>query len=236
MPVMSGIEFVRIAKEKHPNLDMIMITTESGKEASLSSSEHGILGLISKPFTPANLSSQIYNILNSQGSCREMKLTRPLRIAYIDDNSTNLKLFKKYFEKKGHFVSTFLNEKGDQAYHLYKSIIDHIENRCPYDIVVFDYHMPKMTGVEILSRTFNVIKEYELKGFNWIYPMNIVFTSVTNYIKLDPNAEIAAIILNKGSQDLADSFEHILKFSINNDACNAKNTKYSIVSAIDNPY
>lgn len=52
MPEVTGIEMVKVVKQKFPNMPMFMVTTESSKEMRQKMMEAGANDIITKPFPP----------------------------------------------------------------------------------------------------------------------------------------------------------------------------------------
>jgi len=67
---------------------------------------------------------------------------RPFKILLVDDNPDGLLVRRQLLEEFGWQVDTSLN--GEEGLRRFES--------CKYDIVVTDYRMPRMDGIEMIRR------------------------------------------------------------------------------------
>lgn len=63
MPVMSGLDAVKVIIPEFPNAKIIMITALGQQRIIVDAIEHGAKDFITKPFTPEKLKSVIANIM-----------------------------------------------------------------------------------------------------------------------------------------------------------------------------
>lgn len=78
-----------------------------------------------------------------------------LNVLIAEDNKFTALQYKKYLESKGYKVTVFTESikcwNKFQSEFRYKKIVLK-ENGAPYDYVLLDHDMPKMTGAEIATR------------------------------------------------------------------------------------
>jgi DNA-binding NtrC family response regulator len=75
MPQVNGIEFLRIIKERWPNLKVVMVTGYPSIETAVEATRLGALDYISKPFTPNELREKVEQAL---GDTAEVIPIRPV--------------------------------------------------------------------------------------------------------------------------------------------------------------
>jgi two-component system, chemotaxis family, chemotaxis protein CheY len=63
MPVMSGIEALKIIRQQDPNAKIIMITALGQQRIIVDAIENGAKDFITKPFQPEKLKEVIFNVL-----------------------------------------------------------------------------------------------------------------------------------------------------------------------------
>ena len=64
MPVMNGLDFIRLVRKEDNNIFIIMITTEGGKAEVITALKAGVNNYIVKPFTSQVLSDKLQDIMN----------------------------------------------------------------------------------------------------------------------------------------------------------------------------
>jgi len=64
MPIMNGLDFIRLVRKEDNNIFIIMITTEGGKSEVITALKAGVNNYIVKPFTPQVLSDKLQDIMN----------------------------------------------------------------------------------------------------------------------------------------------------------------------------
>lgn len=75
MPVMDGLEFLRAAKEMHPQLEIVLMTAYGGLQSALEALRFGAYDYITKPFTRDGLLAAVHRGIEKQ------KLSFDLRAA-----------------------------------------------------------------------------------------------------------------------------------------------------------
>ena len=63
-PYLSGLEVIRAAVALHPDIPVIMITSEGDRETRLEALDAGATEFVTKPFDPIELSTRVRNLLN----------------------------------------------------------------------------------------------------------------------------------------------------------------------------
>ena len=65
MPIMSGLDAVKVIIPEFPNAKIIMITALGQQRIIVDAIEHGAKDFVTKPFTPEKLKSVITNIMEA---------------------------------------------------------------------------------------------------------------------------------------------------------------------------
>lgn len=63
MPIMNGLDFIRLVRKEDNNIFIIMITTEGGKAEVITALKAGVNNYIVKPFTPQVLSDKLQDMI-----------------------------------------------------------------------------------------------------------------------------------------------------------------------------
>ncbi|NVL89431.1 MAG: response regulator [Desulfobacterales bacterium] len=74
-----------------------------------------------------------------------------MNILVVDDEKVQLETLKRGLRSKGHEVAGALSAK-DAIRHLEDSTLRHLKNGAKIDLVLTDYSMPEMNGLELLKR------------------------------------------------------------------------------------
>ncbi|MEM8862708.1 MAG: response regulator, partial [Chloroflexota bacterium] len=102
-------------------------------------------------------------------------------VLIIDDNAANLRVMKNYCRRWGMSPKTAVG--GKEAIRLLK------KQSSPFDVVLLDYQMPDMNGLEMLK---------ELHATNFVVPPTIMITSVSDReIKADAKRFGASLFMYK---------------------------------------
>jgi len=150
MPEMDGMQFARLAKQRLPELPIILLSSlgdERNKEH-----ESVFASVLTKPIKESLLYSQIAARLGARefraenaNAARKALTTEidlstqfPLRILVAEDNSINQKLAVRSFGKMGYQVDIAGN--GLEAFEMAQAK--------SYDIIMMDIQMPEMDGLE----------------------------------------------------------------------------------------
>lgn len=73
MPEMDGLEFLKVIKEKHPRIPVIMITGYATINTALQSMQLGAFDYVAKPFTKAELRGVVERAAHLVGTGEELK-------------------------------------------------------------------------------------------------------------------------------------------------------------------
>jgi CheY-like chemotaxis protein len=110
----------------------------------------------------------------------------PARILLVDDNQAGLSARKSVLEELGHRVTTATN--GHEALECF--------NQEPFDLVVTDYRMPRMSGSELIERIRKIrptLPVILLSGFAEPLGLNESNTSADAVIQKSAN-EVAHLV------------------------------------------
>lgn len=64
MPVMNGLDFIKVARQAKLKTPIVMLTTEGGEEQIAQAMAAGATGYLTKPFTPEKLKSKLDIVLD----------------------------------------------------------------------------------------------------------------------------------------------------------------------------
>lgn len=64
MPVMNGLDFIKVARQAKLKTPIVMLTTEGGDEQIAQAMAAGASGYLTKPFTPEKLKSKLDIVLD----------------------------------------------------------------------------------------------------------------------------------------------------------------------------
>ncbi len=150
MPKKDGMQVLREAKERVPDLIVIIITGYPSIETIRESSACNAFDYITKPLDPDVVSDCVKRSLNTRKLSRELKVPeKPPSILVVDDMQSALFLSEVILQDEGYH--TEIAQNGSDALALFKQ-----KN---FDIVIADLHMPGMDGIELL----NNIKKINIK-------------------------------------------------------------------------
>jgi DNA-binding NtrC family response regulator len=76
MPRVSGMELLRYVKERHPDVQVVMITGYASIDSAVEATKNGAAGFVPKPFTPEELAVVVENAL-----ARRAQAPKPQRAA-----------------------------------------------------------------------------------------------------------------------------------------------------------
>jgi len=120
-----------------------------------------------------------------------------MKIVIADDSRTARFLIRQYLEMAGFFQADFIEvESGREA-------LDHLKENA-VDLVITDYKMPEMDGLDLLRRVKASPKLHDL-------PV-LVITSFANQAKIDELLENGAFAVLQKSLSLAKLHETVKPF------------------------
>jgi response regulator RpfG family c-di-GMP phosphodiesterase len=101
------------------------------------------VSFLSKPFSPEGLASKVREVLdNKVGDHYDKGKTMRDTILFVDDDIVVLQILKRIFTAEGYDVVTATS--GEEGLRVLE--------QTPVPVVVADYHMPGMSGVEFLEQ------------------------------------------------------------------------------------
>ena len=122
---------------------------------------------------------------------RPQPVSDPKRILIVDDNKMGLSARRSVLEAVGHTVTTALS--GTEALALFEE--------GAFDLVVTDYKMPKMTGVELIA---------ELRDLNPNLPI-ILISGFADTLGLNEENTKADAVLQKSSSEVTQLMRAVSK-------------------------
>ncbi|MDN3514100.1 MAG: response regulator [Candidatus Brocadia sp.] len=150
MPKKDGMQVLKEAKERMPNMIVIVITGYPSIETIREASGYNAFDYITKPLDPDEICDCIQRALESRKLSREFKIPeKPPRILIVDDMQSALFLSESVLGDEGYHAE--IAQNGQEALERFKQ-----KN---FDIVITDLHMPVMDGIELL----NNIKKQDIK-------------------------------------------------------------------------
>ncbi|MFN3532351.1 MAG: response regulator [Candidatus Brocadia sp.] len=150
MPKKDGMQILKEAKSRMPDLIVIIITGYPSIETIREASEYNAFDYITKPLDPDEVSDCVRRALEARKLSRELKIPeKPPRILVVDDMQSALFLAEGVLEDEGYHAE--IAQNGQEAIERFK--------QKHFDIVIADLHMPGMDGIELL----NNIKKLDIK-------------------------------------------------------------------------
>lgn len=150
MPKKDGMQILKEAKSRMPDMIVIIITGYPSIETIRESSEYNAFDYITKPLDPDEVCDCIKRSLEARKLSREFKIPKkPPRILVVDDMQSALFLSEGVLEDEGYHAE--IAQNGQEALERFK--------QKHFDIVIADLHMPVMDGIELL----NNIKRQDIK-------------------------------------------------------------------------
>jgi CheY-like chemotaxis protein len=146
MPGMSGVMLSTKAKEQHPQLPIILLSSVSDETAKVYAGLFTIV--INKPVKQRQLGRAILTVLQQHQTetgqqtegvlNKDFAASHPLKIMVAEDNEMNQELLLEILRRLGYTPA--LATTGTQAI----AMLD----KERYDLVLMDVHMPEMDGLE----------------------------------------------------------------------------------------
>ena len=150
MPKKDGIQVLKEAKNRVPDIITIIMTGYPSLETIRESSEYNAFDYITKPLDPDEVCECIKRSIEVRKLSRELKIPeKPPSILVVDDMQSALFLSEGILQDEGYHAE--IAQNGQEA--LERFLQKH------FDVVVADLHMPGMDGIELL----NNIKKQDIK-------------------------------------------------------------------------
>jgi len=147
LPDMTGTELI-FAIRHHPtqsSMPFILISSETDQSNLEEVRQAGTIAILPKPFDNSQLLHSVQNVLNflnaedDREDFADLKISS-LKVLLVDDSHVARKHIRSVLERIGF---QYITEAADG-----KEAMPHIE-RTLFDLVVTDYHMPNMDGLEL---------------------------------------------------------------------------------------
>jgi PAS domain S-box-containing protein len=156
MPMMDGCSLITKIRElkNGKQLPAILLRMMTKRGRSIESNEKNLIASINKPIKQHLLYDLLKNMLNNNAPEQTAKIfdlnpevKKPLKILLADDNEVNQRVALKMLEKIGH--------KADLAANGLE-VLDAVQQN-NYDVILMDYYMPEMNGLETARLIVNAI-------------------------------------------------------------------------------
>ncbi len=140
LPMMSGIEMLSRMKASSDlaHLTVIMLTSNTSKQAIAQAFSAGASHYLIKPYKPEELKSRIQDVYD--------KINFKKRIMVVDDSNLIITMVSRLLKKMGYEV-TCIARDGDEAKRVY------FEHK-PY-LIFMDLNMPKVDGMQAIANIRN---------------------------------------------------------------------------------
>lgn len=137
LPGINGVDLMEKTKRHKPELEVILISDQGTSSSAEPAMRRGAFAFLEKPLSLSSLSEKIKEALKKQMETGHGKG----KILIVDDNAELRKTIQRLMTLDGYAVS----EAGDGEEAVNKV---RAEN---FDIVLMDFHMPKLTGPEAVK-------------------------------------------------------------------------------------
>ena len=142
MPKKDGIQVLKEAKNRVPDIITIIMTGYPSIETIRESSEYNAFDYITKPLDPDEVCECIKRSIEVRKLSRELKIPeKPPSILVVDDMQSALFLSEGILQDEGYHAE--IAQNGQEALERFK--------QKHFDVVVADLHMPGMDGIELLN-------------------------------------------------------------------------------------
>ena len=150
MPKKDGIQVLKEAKNRVPDIITIIITGYPSIETIREASEYSAFDYITKPLDPDEICECIKRSLEVRKLSRELRVPeKPPIILIVDDMQSALFLSEGILQDEGYHAE--IAQNGQE-------VLERLKQK-HFDIIVADLHMPGMDGIELL----NNIKKLDIK-------------------------------------------------------------------------
>ena len=150
MPKKDGIQVLKEAKNRVPDIITIIITGYPSIETIREASEYNAFDYITKPLDPDEICECIKRSLAVRKLSRELRVPeKPPIILIVDDMQSALFLSEGILQDEGYHAE--IAQNGQE-------VLERLKQK-HFDIIVADLHMPGMDGIELL----NNIKKLDIK-------------------------------------------------------------------------
>ena len=150
MPKKDGIQVLKEAKNRVPDIITIIITGYPSIETIREASEYSAFDYITKPLDPDEICECIKRSLEVRKLSRELRIPeKPPIILIVDDMQSALFLSEDILQDEGYHAE--IAQNGQE-------VLERLKQK-HFDIIVADLHMPGMDGIELL----NNIKKLDIK-------------------------------------------------------------------------
>ncbi|CAD6881790.1 Chemotaxis regulator - transmits chemoreceptor signals to flagellar motor components CheY [Methylomonas albis] len=151
LPDMTGVELVHALRNDDASYEMafLLISSETNIKYLEPIRQAGAIAILPKPFTLQALETALHSTMEYVRP-EKLNLTHldieDLRVLLVDDSEFSLKYLTKVFENIGIYQIVTAHD-GNQGLQIF--------NQQYFDLVVTDYNMPKMDGLELVDHIRN---------------------------------------------------------------------------------
>ncbi len=150
MPVMGGLEFVKRLMAKDPGAKVIVVSGGISQAETAEFLSSGAMSVMTKPFDIEEMQGRVSSALKgakggfgkAEPANEGVRKQRCLRVLFVDDDDGIREAMQDVIPTMGHTLATAAN--GKEALEAIAA--------GSFDVVVSDYHMPVMDGLEMLRR------------------------------------------------------------------------------------
>ena len=163
IPKFNGLELLRKIKEIDENILFLLLSAHNESEYLLESIEQSVDGYILKPFDSVDFTTALEKVVNKislrkdkenipnqpldskalyEVKNKNQDAIYPFTILFVEDEKGIRDTYVEYLKML--FSEVYEAADGEEAYEIYKQ-------KKP-QIMIIDIHMPKMNGIELLSK------------------------------------------------------------------------------------
>ncbi len=147
MPIMGGLELVRRLKGMDPGAKIMVMSGGISSAETLEFLNSGALCVMEKPFDQAGLKNAVAAALSVSSFAKERPANEGLRgrkslnVLFVDDDLAIRESMSDVLPMMGHTCK--VASDGKEALEMLAAE--------PFDVVISDFHMPNMSGLEMLK-------------------------------------------------------------------------------------